>query len=309
MNYKVIYGAIKQAAEVPISAVEDAIVASIPEAYSKGWPAKGHNDAVFPYAITPNTNAFVDRQVNVSLPATKEKKVLGIIPAGKSELVVEPRDAKGDRKVVKGTEKTVTEANNNLKKLLNSPEEWAAFKASLQQRRSDEIMSGAVLTGGATALASYLGLGLLPRTRKYKVIRALLGLAAGTGAGYLYHRAQNPSIYEGYDYDKILEAVKKSPKLERAIVTAVNPNAAPGEKITKITAPADADKATRAQIVSSARRFGTDALVGAASGTGAYLLANVIPWMRDKKLLKALLAGGVGVGSGLITDAIMKGKS
>lgn len=260
------------------------------------WEKDKFNDTKLPFGYTRNVDAFLEPKVNVPLYQYDR--------GGK---IVQPRDEKGVRSVVEPeTVEQLEAATKNTEALKGDLRaDWETYKAALKQRKADAIMASSVLAGGGTALAAYLGSGLIPRMRKYKVIRALLGLTAGAGAGWLYHATSDPSIYAGYDMEKIKEKLNSS-SLSEKILKSVDPNVAPGSKIDKIVADSDATKEKRNTLSNAVRRYGTDAAVGAATAAGTYALADLIPYIKDKKALKMLLAGGAGFGAGALTDLVTR---
>lgn len=296
---------IKKAAEenaVNIEDIEKYLINDELKRTAPIWGHKGFNDTLLPYGYTRNVDAFVDSLVNVPLYSYSNEK------GNKGDRILTPRNEKGERQLVEAKSPEELEAaRQNTKAFIDDKgESWEAYKAALKQRKSDAIMASSVLAGGGTALAAYLGSGLIPRMRKYKVIRALLGLTAGAGAGWLYHATSNPSIYSGYDMEQIKNKINSNPTLAEKIVNSVNPEAGSGAKIDKIVSDADATKEKRTMLGNTIRRYGTDAAVGAASAAGAYALSDLIPYIKDKKALKMLLAGGVGLGAGALTDLVTR---
>lgn len=296
---------IKKAAEENAVNIEDIEKYLINDEFRRAapqWGSKGFNDTKLPFGYTRNVDAFLDSLVNVPLYSYNNTG------ENKGERILTPRDEKGNRQLVKAETPEQLEAakRNTVAFAGDKNEAWETYKAALKQRKADAIMASSVLAGSGTALATYLGSGLIPRMRKYKVIRALLGLTAGAGAGWLYHATSDPSIYSGYDMEKIKEKINKNPAMAEKLVKATNPNAGSGAKIDKIVTGDDAANATRKTLGNAVRRYGTDAAVGAATAAGTYALSDLIPYIRDRKALKLLLAGGAGLGAGALTDLVTR---
>ena len=254
------------------------------------------NELLFPYGYTPNTTAFIDSRVNVPIGDHVESP----------KEVLLPRDAEGKRKTSTNPKDVTAASGKNVQNLLSGKEgwlsDWETYKAALKQRKQDAINAGALTAGGTTAIASYLGLGLIPRMRRYKVIRAILGLAGGIGAGWAYKEMADPSIYAGYDLEKIKENLNKDAPLAAKLVKTKNPDAGTLPKIDRVVLPEDPDRESRKALRSNIKRYGTDAAVGAAAGLGTYAITDLIPQLKNKKALKMLLASGIGVGAGALTD-------
>ena len=268
---------------------------------------KGRND---PYLLDGHDvlNPFYNSMVNVNLADDKQNEVLA--PANKD----------GVRGIKTVSPEAYAQAQKNFGALedpKNVRYAWRDYIASLQQKRNDEINAGSIVSGGATAVASYLGLGLLPRLRRYRVIRAMMSLAAGAGVGYAYHEMADPNIYRNVDWDKVRdslnEKIKANPKAYNDLRKIVKSKAGKNQpftidKITPISSIPKEEQERRDAARAFIKRYGVDAGVGAATGLGSYLGMGLIPGMKNRRLLRAMLAGGLGIGAGAITDTIVKPK-
>jgi len=258
----------------------------------KPWIESDFDDKKLPYGFTPNVNRFLDSKTNIPLRHSEGKVLLPRNEEGKREISTDPEKLTGDAE----------QGTLRIKDSEKRKEDWEAFKAALEQKRHDAMMAGALTAGSATAVASYLGLGLIPRMRRYRVIRALLGLAGGFGAGLAYKTMSNPSIYRDYDYEKIRNAINADPEIRKGLLRSMGVEDTVGQKIDSIEGPVDKNVELRKDVANAVKRYGIDTAVGAATGLGTYAATAFIPKIKKMKALRMLLAGGTGIGAGLLTD-------
>jgi len=257
---------------------------------AKRWGDSGYDDKKLPYGFTPNVDKYLNRLTNVPIKV-KDKILL-------------PRDEEGKRELSSDPALDMQAAEENLKRFQRNTrqKDWEDFRATLEQQRHDAVMAGALTAGTTTAVASYLGLGLIPRMRRYRVIRAILGLAGGFGAGLAYKTMNSPSIYRDYDYEKIRNAINADPEVRRGLLRSMGVNDTKGQMLDAVEGPKDPDADLRKDVGNAVKRYGTDAAVGAATGLGTYAATAFIPKIKKMKALRMLLAGGTGIGAGLLTD-------
>ena len=303
---------LKHAAELPAQNYLEHLLAdpSI-EARNKRLGNTLTNNSVYSEGFDP-WNSFQASLYNVPIATYN--------PKNKREVLLPSKDdAEGRELITEESDEELTKALDNAKKVQN-PEAvrkaWDDYVAKLKQQREDQILAGSGLTGGVTAIGSYVGLGMLPMLRKHKILRAIAALGLGAGAGYAYHEIADPNIYRNVDWKKLKDTVnaelaerrKRDPKgADKAFAKelGIEYDGKKPLEIENVTpmSSIDAEEQKRRDAARAwVKRYGVDAGVGAAAGLGTYAATGFIPNWKQRKLLRTLLAAGVGVGAGAITD-------
>lgn len=287
------------ATEIPYQDVEDYLLGDENlGALSAGFRQSYSNDSL--KTGDPIIDSFILSQYDkpfIFNPKAKAEDQVAILPA----------DETGERKgkyVSKYNKDEYDELVANTDAL--SPKElrkaFAKYKETLQKQRKTEVLGASALAGGAGAIGTYVGSGFIPGFKKHKVLRALLALTAGAGVGYAYNYTADKNIYRNVDWEKLRDRINSNPLLLQKLTQ--------GKKIDAVT-PATSTSAEASKyaddVKNFVKRYGTDAAVGGATALGTHFATGYIPALKNKKLLRALIAVGTGVGAGALTDLIAKG--